>query len=239
MTNAPVLRPTTGNAYVLVYPQSHGGGNDLYDFANALKRSHELERTGEVEQACNLRYEAFQRLMEIIPDDEEITLEWESEENQAAIALIRFSAIDHFLIGDFEMAAAMLEMLLDLDPEDHLEATHLLAYCYIALEEYESFDEVINDISDKYPEKEILKLWAEFRRGGTIPGGELIHFKKSFPVFYQEFTAPSHEVTPHYLTDIESERPSRETLARELWLQTEHLWNLFPGFINALRGNDG
>ena len=132
------------------------------------------------------------------------------------------------------MAAGLMEMLLDLDPEDHLEATTPLAFSYVALEEYELFGEVINDISDKYPEKEILKLWSEFRQTGALPQGELIHFKKSFPVFYAEFIANHHEITAEYLTDIESEKPTRQTLARELWLQTEHLWHLFPGFIEAL-----
>lgn len=151
------------------------------------------------------------------------------------LELLKSSAIDHFLVGDFEMAAGMFEMILDMDPEDHLEATKPLAYCYVALGEYELFDEVINDISDKYPEKEILKLWSEFRRNGSLPAGEMIHLRKNFPVFYAEFVAPTHPVSPEYLADIESERPSREAQARELWLQTEHLWTSFPGFIEALR----
>ena len=230
----PQLTPTAENTYKIVYPA--GRGKDYpYDFGGALAASREQERRGEIEAACNPRYAAFQRLLEVIPDDEEVTLEWEDENNQSAMLLVSCSAIDHFLVGDFEMCAGMLEMLLDIDPEDHLEATKTLAYAYVALEEYELFDEVINDISDKYPEKEILKLWSEFRRNGVLPQGELIHFRKSFSVFFSEFTADGHEVTPEYLADIESDRPSRETLARELWLQTEHLWSLFPGFIEALR----
>ena len=55
--------------------------------------------------------------------------------------------------------------------------------------------------------------------------------------FYAEFTSNVHEVTPEYLADIESEKPLRQTLARELWLQTEHLWAQFPGFIEALRNH--
>lgn len=34
----------------------------------------------------------------------------------------------------------------------------------MALAEYELFDEIVNDISDKYPEKEILKMWSEYRQ---------------------------------------------------------------------------
>ena len=43
-----------------------------------------------------------------------------------------------------------------------------------------------------------------------------------------------------YLRDIESERPSQAAQARELWLQTENLWTLWPGFVEALqRSRDG
>ena len=94
---------------------------------------------------------------------------------------------------------------------------------------------MINDISDKYADKELLTLWSEFRRTGKLPDGEFIHFRKSFGVYYKEFTADEHPVDETYLKEIESDHPSREALARELWLQTEHLWTVFPGFIEALK----
>lgn len=225
------LQPTTDNSYTIVYDTP----NSPLDFAVALNRSQEQELSGDIEGACNTRYQAFQRLAEFIPDDQEIALQWEDENSQNALLLLYYCAIDHFLIGDFEMCAAMLEMLLELDGEDHLEATKSLAYTYVALEEYELFDEIINDISDKYPDKEILKLWSEFRQRGTLPDGELRHFKKSFALYYREFCAEEHPTDEQYVRSIESERPTREALARELWLQTEHLWELFPGFIEALR----
>lgn len=231
MANTPCFLPTAGNAYVITYPE---GTDAAYDFAAILDQSRNCERHGDIERACNLRYDAVKKLVDLIPDEDEVQLDWDEEDNHPVLELLKRSAIDHFLVGDFEMAAGLMEMLLDLDPEDHLEATTPLAFSYVALEEYELFGEVINDISDKYPEKEILKLWSEFRQTGKLPQGELIHFKKSFPIFYAEFIANHHEITPEYLSDIESEKPTRQTLARELWLQTEHLWHLFPGFIEAL-----
>ena len=81
------------------------------------------------------------------------------------------------------MAAGMMEMLLDMDPEDHLETTKPLAFCLPGARRLRTFDEIVNDISDKYPEKEILKLWSEFRQTGSLPAGELIHFKKVFRYF--------------------------------------------------------
>ena len=44
-----------------------------------------------------------------------------------------------------------------------------------------------------------------------------------------------HPADGQYLEDIESERPSVQAQARELWLRTENLWTLFPDFIAALR----
>ena len=233
MSDTPRFLPTAENTYVISYPE-HGPGYP-YDFAAILRRSHECERGGDVEQACNMRYDGVKKLMDILPDEDDVWLDWEDGGCRAVLELLKSSAIDHFLVGDFEMAAGMFEMVLDMDPEDHLEATKPLAYCYVALGEYELFDEVINDISDKYPEKEILKLWSEFRRNGALPVGEMIHLRKNFPVFYAEFVGGEHPVSSEYLADIESERPSREAQARELWLQTEHLWTSFPGFIEALR----
>ncbi len=228
----PQFVPTADNTFVIAYPETV---DERYDFPAILSRSKAYERKGEIEKACNLRYDAVKRIIDLIPDEDEIVLDWDEEDNHAVLDLLRCSAIDHFLIGDFEMAAGLMEMTLDLDPEDHLETTKPLAFCYVALGEYELFDEVLNDISDKYPEKEILKMWSEFRKNGEIPAGELIHFKRNYPLYYSEFTADEHPVSEAYLADIDGDHPSREALARELWLQTEHLWNQFPGFIEALK----
>lgn len=57
-----------------------------------------------------------------------MNLEW-NHAIRAALELIRASAIDHFLINDFEMSAALLELLLELDPEDHLEGVN----CWLSI----------------------------------------------------------------------------------------------------------
>ena len=227
------LKPTPNNTYRIVYFDT--GDGVPCDFGRALELSQQQEAACDIETACNTRFDAFQHLMELIPDSTDLELDWDDENSRDAMLLINYSAIDHFLVGDFEMCAAMLEMLLELDPEDHFEASKRLGYAYVALEEWELFDEVINDVSDKYADKELLALWSEFRRTGAIPEGELRHFKRSFGVYFEEFVEEDHPVDEAYLKDIESERPSREALARELWLQTEHLWALYPGFIEALK----
>lgn len=234
MNKCPQFIPTADNMYVIAYPETPENG-ESFDFAAILAHSHNLEAREEIQRACNVRFEAFQRLMEWLPEDEELVLDWEQEENQAVLELVYATAIDHALAGDFDMATGMLELLLDMDPEDHLEGTKPLAYCYVALEEYELFDEISDDISDKFADKVILKMWSEWRRVGQIPAGEVIFFRRNFPLVYREFIADQHPITSEYLSDIESPRPSKEAAAREIWLQSEHLWVTFPEFIEALK----
>lgn len=87
--------------------------------------------------------------------------------------------------------------------------------------------------------RRILALWCDFRRNGVLSEGYLRRLKTRFSHFYEEFMADQHPIDEFYLTEIEKEKPSRRALARELWLQTEHLWKLFPDFVEALRQTRG
>lgn len=222
------LEPTPDQTFEVI-------GEGPYDFEKVLAHTRRMQREGDVEGACNARFQAFQRLAELIPEDEEVNLEWNHRNSRAALELIQATAIDHFLIDDFEMSAALLEMLLELDPEDHLEGSQLLAFDYLAMGEDELFDEVINDLSDKSPARELLLLWSGYRRDGKLPEGELKRFRSHFAPWFEEFTATEHPADEAYLRDIESEHPTAAAQARELWLQTENLWSLWPVFIDALR----
>ena len=195
------LEPTPDQTFEVV-------GEGPCNFVKVLARSREMQAAGDIEGACNERFQAFQRLAELIPEDEEINLEWSHRNSRAALELIFASAIDHFLINNFEMSAALLEMLLELDPEDHLEGSELLAFDYLALDEQELFDEVINDVSDKHPGREVLLLWSAFRRDGRLPEGELQRFRTHFAPFFAEFTADEHPADEAYL------HRERTTLAR-------------------------
>ena len=224
----PQLKPTPDQTFELI-------GSGAFDFVKVLSDARRMQEQGEVEQACNHRFQAFQRLMTTLPEDEEIILEWNHRNSRAVLELLHASAVDHFLIGDYELSAALLELLLELDPEDHLEGSTLLAFDYQAMDEQELFDEVIDDVSDKHAVRQILLLWAAFRREGTLPQGELKRLRERFAPYYNEFTATEHAADENYLRSIESERPTPEAEARELWLQTESLWERFPDFIAALR----
>lgn len=229
MQNA-YLKPTPDQTFEVI-------GEGRYNFRELLSESRRLEHEGRVEQACNLRFQGFQSLQELLPDDEEINLEWDHANSRAALQLIYASAIDHFLINDFEMSAALLELLLELDPEDHLEGSETLAWDYLCMDERELFDEVINDVSDKYPSRVLLLLWADFRQTGRLSEGELQRFKSRYAPYFREFVADSHPADEAYLRGLDSDRPSDEVLARELWLQTENIWQRWPDFIEALRAS--
>lgn len=224
----PQLKPTPDQTFELI-------GSGPYDFHKTLDEATRLQSEGRIEEACNHRFQAFQRLMELLPEDEEVILEWNHRNSRAVLELLHATAVDHFLIGDYELSAAQLELLMELDPEDHLEAATLLAFDYQAMDEQELFDEVINDVSDKHADRLILLLWAGFRREGRLPQGELKRFKERFAAYYREFTAEEHPADAAYLTSIESERPTVEAEARELWLRTESLWQQWPTFIEALK----
>ena len=68
-----------------------------------------------------------------------------------------------------------------------------------------------------------------------IPDGEMRVLSSKHKSFFEEFRAADHPVDDEYLNSLEAETPSRQALARQLWLQTENLWSLFPEFIEELR----
>lgn len=211
-------------------------GGAKYNFIRAKERIDELDRAGRYAEACEARYQGFQLLADALPEDEPMPLRWEHANSRAAIMILHGSAIDHFRIGDLEMAMAQLELLLDCDPEDHLEAINLLALCYATVEEWELYDEVELDLTDKSAESVIARLWASWRRDGAVDKGALSLLRSKFKPYYAEFTAVEHPDDDAFRQDIMSERPSQGAQAREWWLLTEPLWAEFPEFVEALRG---
>lgn len=211
-------------------------GGAKYNFIRAKERIDELDRAGRYAEACEARYQGFQLLADALPEDEPMPLRWEHANSRAAIMILHGSAIDHFRIGDLEMAMAQLELLLDCDPEDHLEAINLLALCYATVEEWELYDEVELDLTDKSAESVVARLWASWRRDGAVDKGALSLLRSKFKPYFAEFTAVEHPDDDAFRQDIMSERPSQGAQAREWWLLTEPLWAEFPEFVEALRG---
>ncbi len=227
------LNPTLSQTFRILHDEE-APGKDI-NFGRALARSRRAEEEGRWEEACNIRLEAMQALAELLPEDEPVELDWEDRTTREALTVAYYSAVDHFLVGDMEMAAAALEMVLDADSDDHLEATTLLAFVYVAMGEWECFDDIVNDLGDKSPERSLLLLWSDFERNGRIYGPELATLARYHKPYLREWCGESHPADGRYLADIGSERPTKEARARELWLQTEHLWSARPEFIEALR----
>lgn len=195
-----------------------------------------LAAAGKIREACQLRLDGCLLVTELLDTaDESTTLDWEDPYTAQALGMVYDSAEDHFVIGDFEMSAAMLELLADRDPEDHLGASELLAFCYAALEEWELFDETSALLAPDAPATRLARCWAAFRRTTPPPAGVREAMRTDDPALYKEWTAAEHEITPEYLSDIGSKRPTAAAEARRLWLRTESLWRAFPEFIDWLK----
>lgn len=228
------LKPTLAQTFRIIHDKDAKGGD--VDFSAELARSRRAEQNGKWEEACDIRFAAVQSLVELLPEEELIELDWDDRATRDAVVLIYSSAVDFFLVGDWEMAAAQLEMVLDVDGEDHLEATTLLAFVYVMLEEWESLDDTLPDLDDKSPEKTLLLLWSSFLRTGKMDSNALAAFKRYHAAYYREWCATDHPADNRYAADIASERPSKEALARELWFQTQHIWAANTEFIESIKG---
>ena len=210
-------------------------GQGRYNF---LRHKNEVERLvneGGYEEACERRYEAFMLLADILPEEEPLPLRWEHANSRAALSILYGSAVDHFRIGDLEMSMAQLEMLLDCDPEDHFEVVNLLALCYIATEEWDAYEELVIDLTDKSAEAVIARLWASLRQDGSLDKALLSLLRSRHKAYYAELIATEHPDDEAFRKDIASDRPSQMAEAREWWLLTEPLWREFPEFVEALQ----
>ena len=209
-------------------------GQGIYNFVKHKEAIDKLVAEGRYEEACERRYEAFQYFADALPEDEAMPLRWEHNNSRAAIAILYGSAVDHFRIGDLEMSMAQLELLMECDPEDHFEGVNLLALCYIATEEWDAFEELVIDLTDKSAEAVVARLWAHYRRTGGMDAELLKLLRSRHKHFYEELISEEHPDDDNFKKDITSEHPSKEAEAREWWLLTEPLWREFPEFVDAL-----
>lgn len=217
------LKPTENQNFILL------GG----DFTTTLEVALRMESEGDFEGACNTRYKAFQQIVEVLPEDEGVELDFSHPNTRAAIEIIYGSAVDNFLAGDVELSAAQLELLLECDSEDHIEATPQLALCYIALEEWECLEDILPDLGDKSAFKPLVEALAEFVRTGEVSAEKLAALRR-YRHLCEELRAEEHPADEAYLRDISSERPTQQALAREIYLRCEPLLLKYNGFLTAI-----
>ncbi|MBR5133202.1 MAG: tetratricopeptide repeat protein [Alistipes sp.] len=222
------FNPTTDQEFEL-----EGGGK--YNFVRSKSVVDRLVSQGRYDEACEARYEAFLALAEALPEDEAMPLSWNHANSRAAVSILYGSAVDHFRIGDLEMAMAQLELLLDCDPEDHFEGVNLLALCYVAMQEWEAFEELTIDLTDKSAEAVVARLWASFVRDGALDSSLVKLLRSRHKAYYEELLLEEHPDDETFRREISSERPTPRAEAREWWLLTEPLWREFPDFCQALR----
>ncbi|MBQ5710305.1 MAG: tetratricopeptide repeat protein [Alistipes sp.] len=222
------FNPTTDQEFEL-----EGGGK--YNFVLSKSSIDRLVSEGDYNGACEARYEAFLALAEALPEDEAMPLSWNHANSRAAVSILYGSAVDHFRIGDLEMAMAQLELLLDCDPEDHFEGVNLLALCYIAMQEWEAFDDLVIDLTDKSAEAVVARLWAQFVRTGRLDTALVKLLSSRHKAYYEELRSDEHPDDETFRREISSERPTPRAEAREWFLLTEPLWREFPEFLETLR----
>ena len=224
------LQPTANQSFRLVSNGKRG------NITARLEESYQVEQSGEFEKACQMRFDLFQDIISTLPDDEESSVELDRNHPNtlSAMETILASAVDNYLAGDSEMAAAQLELLLDCDSEDPLEATPILALCYILLEEWECLEEILPDLGDKNAFRPLIESLAEYARTGKVSDEKLTALRRHRHLC-EELRASEHTADEAYLKDISSERPTQQALAREIYLRCEPLFAQYEGFIQALQ----
>lgn len=216
-------------------------------FAARTALADRAAAAGAVETACQLRWEGARLVCDLLEaaaertDGGPVTLDWEDAYTAQALLMVYDSAEDHFQISDFELATALLESVIDADPEDHTNASELLAFCYAALEEWELFDETLAQLPPDNLSTRLAGYWAAFRRQAapSSAASESAAAKEAdlrssiqaeSPALLSEWTATDHE-TP--LTP--SPHSSARSEARRLWHRTAPLWRDFPEFVAFLQ----
>lgn len=208
---------------------SHIVSKEPCNLRAVMAYASKLMDRGEIEKACEVRFAGCQRALEVLPEDEDIALDWDhSDQNRAFVEIVFSSATDYFHVGDWDFAAGLFETVLMLDEQDHSGASFPLAACYIALEEWELWEEIRIDISSSPLDLALLDAWAEYRREPNA--GIRVNLRKQHPELYAEFTMQDHPMDETFQAEISGDRSLRRAQCRELWLRTEHIWTAFDDF---------
>ena len=221
------LQPTANQTFRLISNGSRG------NLSARLEQSYKVEQNGDYPGACQLRYEAFEDIYALLPEDEAVELDRNHPNTLAAMEIMLASAVDNYLAGDGEMAAAQIELLLDCDQEDPLEATPILALCYVMIGEWDCLEDIDTDLGDKSALRPLLRALHHFVAKGSIDKAEAKELAR-FKEFADELKLAEHPTDEAYLKDISSDRPSRAALARELYLRAEPALAIYPDFLPAL-----
>ncbi len=143
-----------------------------HNFPVALALADSYMEIDQVEKACQTRLDCATLIFDLVdslPDNESLEIDVNSQDNLAVIMTIYLSAIDHYSIGDFEMAAAMLEIILEMDVEDHLGANNYLAFTYAALGDNDAVEEQLKIMMPTPQTKELLRTITKHTNNPKTP----------------------------------------------------------------------
>lgn len=251
------FEPVGDDLYNVIYPGrlSHIAENastesltaiieqEPYNFAARQELASRLLEDGHVEEACEVRHQGALIAMEALPygddsddDDDDIgdiQIAWDnSEGNRNFVGIIAAAGEDNYMFGDFEMAAAMLETVLILDSEDHLDVTPKMLCCFAAMGEWEAFDLYKIDLAPKSLESLFVVAFADFVREGASWNSAAA--RAAMPELVAELRMDDHPQDDRFLSDIEAKRPPRTAQARAVWLRHTPIWASFDEFVAAL-----
>lgn len=201
-----------------------------------------LIEEGDLERACQIRFDgcmlALEALQEAEDDESDDTIEiaWDnSGGNRNFVSMIAASATDHYMFGDFEMAATLYETALMLDSEDHLDVSPPMLCSFAAIGEWEAYDIYKINLAPKSLVSQFVSAFADYMRlTGSERDKAMAAAVGNLADLAAELRATDHPADEHFLNDIESKRPSRNAQARALWFAHTPIWTSFPQFTDAI-----
>lgn len=200
-----------------------------YNLEAATELAKRYAEAGDYDQACEVRFRAASEAIDALPEDEEyFELNWEDEEVQEFIEIIVASGTDFYMHGDFEMAAALYETALSLDSEDHLDVASSLALSYIAIEDWEGYEQLKDNFVPGSMIEALVENFAAFRQNRKAN-------KKLPQELLDEIAADEHIIDELFLAEVDKERVSKEVAARELWYRHMPVFEVYPQFRAQLK----
>lgn len=233
---SPLLKPQCmpNGTYRLIYTAKEG------NLVARMDECYDLHESGRYREACMLRSKTFPIIMEAIDEamndsGGEITLDRTHDNTLTAMEFIHTAAIDNYLMDMCEVAAAQLELLLDCDNEDPLQATPTLALCYVAIDDWDNLEAIEMDLDTKSPLYALVHLCRLYKQLGTISEPDFELLKRYHRHLCNELLLDEHPTDEEYMRGIMVEPAEPKALARELYLRCEVALSHQPAFVEALR----
>lgn len=225
---------TPNGTYRLVALSKEGNMVALMD------ECYDFHEAGRYREACRLRSRTFpiifQAVEEALDDNGgPITLDYTHENTIAAMEFIHTAAIDNYLLDSCEIAAAQLEMLIECNDEDPLQATPTLALCYVAIGDWDNLEAIEMDLDPKTAIYALVRCCQSYIRTGQISEPDFEVLQRYHKHLCNELLLEEHPTDESYMKGIMVNPPEPKAFAREVYLRCEVALSHQPEFVEALR----